>query len=538
VALGKSIYLWVRSLIVSYEIIANPPNRVNLGGWLVIEPFITPSLYEPFYPNAVDEWTLHTLIQARDGNLSAIENHYQTFITEEDFAQVAAAGLNWVRIPLPFWAIEVYPGEPFLPKVCWTYFLKAIEWARKYGLRINLDLHSVPGSQNGWNHSGKMGQIDLMNGVMGVANAQRTMDYIRILAEFISQPEYRNVVPFFGILNEPLSGAGGGFSKTAISEFYAEAYRVVRAASTSAGAGNGPYVSIHEAYWGVAEWAGFLSGADRLALDFHPYLCFQPLSAQAITSFPPQVCSEWSSMMSTSMTAFGLTGAGEWSLAINDCGLYVNQVGAGSRYEGTWAGNPVVGSCDQWTNYTSWDQSTKDSLKQLGAATMDALGNWFFWTWKVGPSLATGKIESPFWSYQLAIQEGWAVTDPRTSAGTCTGLGQTGYSFTGPLQPNQLGTGSSFSVPSLSTYAWPPDSIGGYDSPALAASLPTYTPNGAIPTLPIPTFTQSGSTPTNTANLGNGWNNPADQTLMAVPISGCTYPDPWNALNATIPTCA
>lgn len=31
-----------------------------------------------------------------------------------------------------------------------SYFLKAIEWARKYGLRINLDLHAVPGSQNGW----------------------------------------------------------------------------------------------------------------------------------------------------------------------------------------------------------------------------------------------------------------------------------------------------------------------------------------------------------------------------------------------------
>jgi len=26
-------------------------------------------------------------------------------------------------------------------------FLKALKWSRKYGLRINLDLHSVPGSQ-------------------------------------------------------------------------------------------------------------------------------------------------------------------------------------------------------------------------------------------------------------------------------------------------------------------------------------------------------------------------------------------------------
>ena len=57
-----------------------PELSVNLGGWLVLEPFISPALYEPFYPNAVDEWTLSTLIKARDGNLSAIEDHYNTFI--------------------------------------------------------------------------------------------------------------------------------------------------------------------------------------------------------------------------------------------------------------------------------------------------------------------------------------------------------------------------------------------------------------------------------------------------------------------------
>jgi glucan 1,3-beta-glucosidase len=127
---------------------------INIGGWLNLELFITPALYEPFNLQAVDEWTLSTLLQAQNGNLDVIANHYATFITEEDFAQIAAAGLNWVRIPLPFWAIEVYPNEPFLAKTSWTYFLKAIEWARKYGLLINLDLHAVPGSQNGWNTVG------------------------------------------------------------------------------------------------------------------------------------------------------------------------------------------------------------------------------------------------------------------------------------------------------------------------------------------------------------------------------------------------
>ena len=69
--------------------------------------------------------------------------------TEKDFADIAGAGLNWVRIPIPFWAIETWGNEPFMARTCWQYILKALEWARKYGLRVNIDLHTIPGSQNG-----------------------------------------------------------------------------------------------------------------------------------------------------------------------------------------------------------------------------------------------------------------------------------------------------------------------------------------------------------------------------------------------------
>lgn len=83
------------------------------------------------------------------------------------------------------------------------YFLKAIQWARKYGIRINLDFHALPGSQNGWNHSGRLGTVNVLSGPMGLANAQRALDYIRILAEFVAQPQYRDVITYFGIMNEP-----------------------------------------------------------------------------------------------------------------------------------------------------------------------------------------------------------------------------------------------------------------------------------------------------------------------------------------------
>ena len=51
---------------------------------------------------------------------------------------------------------------------------------------------------------------------MGLANAQRTLNYIRIFIEFISQPEYVNVVPMFGIINEALVGTIGKETLTSL----------------------------------------------------------------------------------------------------------------------------------------------------------------------------------------------------------------------------------------------------------------------------------------------------------------------------------
>lgn len=82
------------------------------------------------------------------------------------------------------------------------YFLKAVHWARKYGIRINLDLHTLPGSQNGFNHSGRQGVINFLNDYMGIANAQRALEYIRVITEFISCVFY--LVLFFVTPSLPL----------------------------------------------------------------------------------------------------------------------------------------------------------------------------------------------------------------------------------------------------------------------------------------------------------------------------------------------
>lgn len=499
---------------------------VNVGGWLLTEPFISPALYEKYGSNPVppiDEW--HLSIAMREdvagGGISQMEEHYKTFITERDFAEMAGAGLNYVRVPIAWWAVETRGDEPFLPHVSWNYFLKAIKWCRKYGLRINLDLHALPGSQNGWNHSGRLGKVGFLHGPMGYVNAQRGLDIIRALAEFITQPQYKDVVTMFGIMNEPL---GDPMTQENLARFYMESYNIIRRAG-GVGEGNGPYISLHDGFYSRDMWSNTFPNADRLSLDTHPYMCFGTQSAAPMTSYGTRPCELWAGQVNRSMSAFGLTNAGEWSLAVTDCGLFLNGVGQGERYEGDYqfAATPRMGDCTEWTDYTQYTQATKDAMRQFALASMDALQNYFFWTWRIGESINSGRVETPHWSYKLGLQEGWMPADPREAVGVC------GFTevWTPPLQPWQTGGAGAGDIPAEVTerYAWPPTTIRG-GTPL--ASLPSYTPTGAIPTLTATPITAGPKeTITRTVDVGNGWNNPEDTQGWYVEVPGCAYIDPW-----------
>ncbi len=65
---------------------------VNIGGWLVLEPWITPSMFDATGNSAiVDEWTF-CLLQSHSTAQAALQSHWQTFYSEADFAAIAAAG--------------------------------------------------------------------------------------------------------------------------------------------------------------------------------------------------------------------------------------------------------------------------------------------------------------------------------------------------------------------------------------------------------------------------------------------------------------
>lgn len=103
----------------------------------MLEPWITPSLFEG--NAAVDEYTL-TQILGKDEAQRVLSNHWSSWITQDDFGQIAAAGLNHVRIPIGYWSVIPIEGEPFV-QGAYEHFGQALDWANAAGLKVMIDLH-------------------------------------------------------------------------------------------------------------------------------------------------------------------------------------------------------------------------------------------------------------------------------------------------------------------------------------------------------------------------------------------------------------
>ena len=127
-------------------------NGVNLGGWLVLERWMTPGLFRA--SGEEDEIWLHRSTDPAELE-RLLRRHRDTYITEDDFRAISAHGLNLVRIPVPFFIFGDVPGHPG----CVEYLDRAFDWAERAGLKVLIDLHTVPGSQNGFDNGGLTGVV-------------------------------------------------------------------------------------------------------------------------------------------------------------------------------------------------------------------------------------------------------------------------------------------------------------------------------------------------------------------------------------------
>lgn len=164
----------------------------NFGNWLVLEKWMAPELFDG--TDAEDEVWLNRLSEP-EVLARQMKAHRDTYITEEDFKWVADHGMNLVRLPVPFFVFGDRP--PYLG--CIEYVDKAMDWSEKYSLQLLIDLHTVPGSQNGYDNGG-------ITGVCKWCQNPEEVEFSLTVLERLAQ-RYGHRKGLFGIevLNEPIS---------------------------------------------------------------------------------------------------------------------------------------------------------------------------------------------------------------------------------------------------------------------------------------------------------------------------------------------
>ncbi len=239
---------------------------VNLSGWLVLEPWVTPSLFAG--TGAFDELELADAVEpSRYGEL--LERHREEFVGEQDFARIASRGYDAVRLQVP-WFVFGDSGPLRGPSAgCLRYVDLAFDWAQAAGLDVLLDVALMPG-QDPTSPASFFGEVEnLRNAVIEVA------------AALASRYECRS--NFIGIqpVDEVRARARKGFHVVEgvpphlIRNFYRDVYDAVREA-----AGTGPVIVLNDA--GVpGAWRGFMSPSryENVWLDCHVYHYSEAMNA-------------------------------------------------------------------------------------------------------------------------------------------------------------------------------------------------------------------------------------------------------------------
>ncbi|KIJ30723.1 glycoside hydrolase family 5 protein [Sphaerobolus stellatus SS14] len=130
---------------------------VNLGSWLVLEPWMLPNEWVSMGGDtcfetgscadcAASEFDLVKKIGQTKAD-QVFQNHWETWFTQSDVNNIANAGLNTVRIPMGYWIIEdlVNRTTEFYPRGGIKQLKRGLQQLKNARINVLLDFHAMPG---------------------------------------------------------------------------------------------------------------------------------------------------------------------------------------------------------------------------------------------------------------------------------------------------------------------------------------------------------------------------------------------------------
>lgn len=200
---------------------------VNVGGWLMTENWMCPTAHNT---NKIGrcQYEIEDALIAKFGaeKTEALYDVYRdNWLRAEDFKNIRALGLNTIRLPFGWRELITRDGKPIekgFGRIDW--FLDQCE---RNGLYAILDMHGVPGSQNGRDHSGEVREHTF--------TSDPAMQDLceKLWLEIANRYRDREVVAGYDLMNEPEGAPGGNTSTNGVMEICDRLYRSIRNVDTN-----------------------------------------------------------------------------------------------------------------------------------------------------------------------------------------------------------------------------------------------------------------------------------------------------------------
>ncbi len=353
---------------------------VNLGGWLVLEKWITPSLFTGL--QATDE-TAYCVELGEAEATRRLHHHWNTFITRDDFAWLQRAGIDAVRLPFGHWLFgKDYPYHRSYHEVRYPYVVggleivdKVFQWAGEFGLRVVLDLHAAPGCQNGFDNGGILGVCEWHTRDEYI---QHSLDVLERLAErYAEHPALHGIQA----INEP----SWDIPTDLLKRYTLDAYHRIRRHCPP----ERVTVVFHDGFRSFREYAGFLQEPEfrNVAIDIHRYQCFagDDINLDIFGHIRKSAVDLRLEADEIIRDSGYQVYCGEWSL-----GLDLKMVSL-------WAEEPFNHALKAMDEFQMSAAYRGYASAQL--LTFEKYAGWFFWTYRTETS--------PEWSYRDCVEQGF-----------------------------------------------------------------------------------------------------------------------------------
>ncbi len=334
---------------------------VNLGGWLVMEPWMVPADSS----GLPDEYSIIQELDSRFGvktEQSLILTYRQSWITTQDLDNIEAQDMNVVRVP-------VWWGDFYTLNGAWrSDAFDLLDWlvsaASSRGIYTIIDMHGVPGGQSESDDTGEQNQN------LYWTNASDQARAVQLWSAIAAHFKGNAGVAGYDLLNEP----DGAPNTRAVWNAFNSLYTKVRAADPA-------HIIIMEGTFGNWDWAMLPSpstyGWTNMVYEMHEYQWSGTVTA--VESGAGNQVTDFNNHKSWNVpdyigefNAFG-TGTAAWQFVVNDFNKG-NMSWTSWSYKATHGGPP-----DSWGLYDpkgTWP--AVPNIQTDSASTISS--DWSRWT--------------------------------------------------------------------------------------------------------------------------------------------------------------